>query len=61
MSLKYSGSTMFRQRVVAAILSKKKLKIDKIREDDLEHPGIQDFEASFLRLIDSITDGKIYK
>jgi RNA 3'-terminal phosphate cyclase-like protein len=57
--LKYSGSHMFRQRIVAAILSNHTLKIDKIRENDDETPGLQDFEANFLRLIDQITDGAL--
>ncbi len=56
--LKYSGSAMFRQRVVASVLSNTPLKIDKIRVADQIHPGLQDFEASFLRLIEQITDGK---
>lgn len=56
--LKFSGSAMFRQRIVAALLSNKTLKIDKIRENHPEFPGLQDFEASFLRLIEAITDGK---
>eukprot|EP01033_Poteriospumella_lacustris_P005444 gene5444-3881_t len=55
--LKFSGSAMFRQRIVAALLSNKTLKIDKIRENHPEFPGLQDFEASFLRLIEAITDG----
>ncbi len=50
---------MFRQRIVAAILSNHTLKIDKIRENDDETPGLQDFEANFLRLIDQITDGAL--
>lgn len=49
---------MFRQRIVAALLSNKTLKIDKIRENHPEFPGLQDFEANFLRLIEAITDGK---
>lgn len=57
--LKYSGSSMFRQRIVAAVLSNKIIKIDKIRENEEEMTGLQDFEASFLRLIESMTDGKI--
>lgn len=48
---------MFRQRIVASILSNKPMKIDKIRENHDEFPGLQDFEANFLRLIESITDG----
>jgi RNA 3'-terminal phosphate cyclase-like protein len=57
--LKYSGSSMFRQRIIASILSNRILKIDKIRENEEETTGLQDFEASFLRLIESITDGRI--
>lgn len=48
---------MFRQRIVAAILSNRPLKIDRIREGEEEHTGLQDFEASFLRLIEELTDG----
>jgi RNA 3'-terminal phosphate cyclase-like protein len=33
------------------------LKIDKIRENHPEFPGLQDYEANFLRLIEAITDG----
>jgi RNA 3'-terminal phosphate cyclase-like protein len=55
--LKYSGSSMFRQRIVASILSNRPLKIDRIRESEEEFTGLQDFEASFLRLIDEMTDG----
>jgi RNA 3'-terminal phosphate cyclase-like protein len=58
--LKYSGSSMFRQRIIASILSNRILKIDKIRENEEETTGLQDFEASFLRLIESITDGTIF-
>jgi RNA 3'-terminal phosphate cyclase-like protein len=58
--LKYSGSSMFRQRIIASILSNRMLKIDKIRENEEETTGLQDFEASFLRLIESITDGTIF-
>jgi hypothetical protein len=78
MALKYEGCTQFRQRIVAATLSGRKLRIgatnntaststidtnvslsfttDKIRDQD-ESPGLQDFEASFLRLVEKITDG----
>lgn len=58
--LKFSGSSLFRQRIVAAILSNKTLKIDRIRENHPEFPGLQDYEANFLRLIESITDGKVF-
>lgn len=55
--LKYEGCSNFRQRIVASTLSGKTLKISNIRSDD-EFPGLQDFEASFLRLIEKLSDGK---
>jgi len=54
--MQFTGHENFRQRIVSSVLSGKKLRISNIRVDD-DHPGIQDFEASFLRLIDAITDG----
>eukprot|EP01041_Mallomonas_annulata_P001907 gene1907-3688_t len=55
-SLRYQGCAQFRQRIVLSALSGKKLRIDKIREDD-ENPGMTDFEANFLRLVEKLTDG----
>ncbi|CAG8460873.1 10022_t:CDS:2 [Ambispora gerdemannii] len=34
------------------------VKIDKIRSDD-ENPGLRDFEASFLRLLEKVTNGSV--
>lgn len=56
-SLKYSGCSNFRVRLCASTLSGKSIKIHDIRSDDYETPGLQDFEASFLRLLDKMTDG----
>lgn len=58
-TLKYSGGQAFRQRIVSSILSVKNLKIGKIRIDNDEFPGLQDFEANFLKLIESLTDGTV--
>ena len=58
MALRYEGCSQFRQRIVAATLSQKNLRIDKIREQD-DSPGLHDFEANFLRLIEKITDGTL--
>ena len=44
---------------MAATLSQKNLRIDKIREQD-DSPGLHDFEANFLRLIEKITDGTLF-
>ena len=60
MALRYEGCSQFRQRIVAATLSQKNLRIDKIREQD-DSPGLHDFEANFLRLIDKITDGTVLR
>ena len=60
MSLKYDGCALFRQRIVAATLSGKTLKCKNIREND-DFPGIQDFEANFLALIEKISDGRYQK
>ena len=51
------GATQFRQRLVVSILSHKPLLIRNIRSDDLEFPGLRDHEASFLRLLESMTNG----
>lgn len=54
--LRFEGCSLFRARIVAAILSGKTLIIKNIRADDQE-PGVVDYEASFLRLIDKLLDG----
>eukprot|EP00980_Cylindrotheca_fusiformis_P004688 scaffold992_cov116-Cylindrotheca_fusiformis.AAC.23 len=51
------GACQFRQRLVVSILSQRPVLIRNIRADDLENPGLKDYEASFLRLIDSMTNG----
>ncbi|KAK6179261.1 hypothetical protein SNE40_011664 [Patella caerulea] len=55
-SLNYEGCNFFRQRLILATLSGRTVKIKKIRskEDD---PGLKDFEASFIRLLDTLTNG----
>eukprot|EP00605_Chrysophyceae_sp_TOSAG23-4_P000621 GSChrysophyteH1.ASY1.ANO1.700.1 assembled CDS len=55
--LRYEGCSMFRQRVIASALSGNTLRIDKIREEEEESPGLQDFEACFLRLVEKLCDG----
>ena len=54
--LKFRGSQHFRQRLVCATLSGRSIRIDGIREQD-ENPGIRDYEACLLRLIEKVTDG----
>ncbi|EDO31302.1 predicted protein [Nematostella vectensis] len=55
-TLTYEGCNFFRQRLVLATLSGKSVRIRNIRiqEDD---PGLKDFEANFIRLLDKVTNG----
>jgi RNA 3'-terminal phosphate cyclase len=55
-TLRFEGCALFRARIVSSILSGKTLIIKKIREDD-QQPGLVDYEASFLRLVDKLLDG----
>ena len=54
--LRFTGHAYFRQRLILATFAKRPVRIDKIRPDD-EEPGIRDFEAGFLRLLEKVTDG----
>lgn len=47
---------MFRNRIISSILSGKTLIIKNIRSDDSQ-PGLVEYEANFLRLIDKLSDG----
>lgn len=51
------GAVQLRQRLVVSILSHRPLLIRNIRSDDLESPGLRDHEASFLSLLDKMTNG----
>ncbi|TKS84622.1 RNA 3'-terminal phosphate cyclase-like protein [Collichthys lucidus] len=54
--LTYDGCNFFRQRLVLSTLSGKRVKIKNIRSKD-DDPGLRDFEASFIRLLDKVTNG----
>ena len=56
--LRFSGSEQFRQRLVYSTLAGRAIRIDDIRSRD-ENPGLRDFEASFLRLLEKVTNGCI--
>lgn len=51
------GAVQFRQRLVVSILSHRPVLIRNIRADDIEMPGLREYEASFLRLLDRMTNG----
>lgn len=54
--LTFEGPRNFRLRIVMSTLSGKAIKIEKIRSDDM-NPGLRDYEVSFLRLVEAITNG----
>ena len=64
-TLTYEGCTMFRERLTASLLSGNSIRINNIRSEyyhtnneDMSI-GLQDFEASYLKLIDNMTDGTV--
>ena len=54
--LRFTGHRNFRQRLILALVSQRPVRIDSIRPDS-SSPGIRDFEANFLRLIEKLTNG----
>ena len=56
--LRFAGSEHFRQRLVCSTLSGKAIRIDDIRAQD-QNPGLRDYEASLLRLLEKVTNGCI--
>jgi len=54
--IRMQGCKQFRERLVCSTLSQRPLRIDEIRAKD-QQPGIRDFEASFLRLLEKVTNG----
>lgn len=54
--VRLQGAQQLRHRLLLATLTGTPLRIDDIRVHD-EAPGLRDFEASFLRLLEKISDG----
>eukprot|EP00927_Polykrikos_kofoidii_P061948 TRINITY_DN56768_c0_g1_i1.p1 TRINITY_DN56768_c0_g1~~TRINITY_DN56768_c0_g1_i1.p1 ORF type:complete len:416 (-),score=70.37 TRINITY_DN56768_c0_g1_i1:106-1293(-) len=54
-TLRYRGSNFLRQRLCLATLSGRPVVISDIRPHD-EEPGMRDYEASFVRLLDKMCD-----
>ncbi|CAH2355371.1 RNA 3'-terminal phosphate cyclase-like protein [[Candida] railenensis] len=52
----FEGHRNLRIRLILATLAGKPIKIVKIRSDDM-NPGLKDYEVSFLRLLESVTNG----
>jgi len=56
--LRYSGHAHFRHRLVLSLLTRKPIRIDSIRPDN-DDPGLKDFEVSFLRMMERISNGTV--
>lgn len=54
--ISFEGARNFRYRLVLATLAGKQIKILEIRSNDM-NPGLKDHEVSFLRLLESVTNG----
>ncbi|CAO1624601.1 unnamed protein product [Sympodiomycopsis kandeliae] len=52
----FKGHINFRARLVLSLLSSRPVIISSIRSNSLS-PGLRDFEASFLRLLEKVTNG----
>lgn len=57
-AIRLTGQQNFRYRIMLAILAQRAIHISGIRSNS-EDPGIKDFEVSFLRLIERITNGTV--
>lgn len=55
-SLDFQGASYLRQRLVFSLLSSRPVRFRDIRSAD-DEPGLRDYEISFLRLLDKITNG----
>ena len=51
------GAVQLRLRLAVSLLSHRPVMIRNIRANDLEAPGLREHEASFLRLLDAMTNG----
>lgn len=61
-SITYQGSDCFRHRIILSVLSSKTIKIEDIRSDtstDNMMIGITDYEVTFLKLIEAVTNGTV--
>ncbi len=54
------GAAYFRYRLAMATLTGTKIKIKEIRSEEV-NPGITEYEADFIRLLQKVTDGSMVK
>ena len=57
--LQFRGAEGFRQRLVLATLSGRSVRISHIRSNAEEAVGLSDYEASFVRLLEKVTNGSL--
>jgi RNA 3'-terminal phosphate cyclase-like protein len=55
------GSNYFRQRLVLSVLSARPIIISEIRSQSPFQVGVADFEVSFIRLLDKMSNGSKFK
>ncbi|KAJ3077405.1 rRNA-processing endoribonuclease [Podochytrium sp. JEL0797] len=55
--MRFEGHLHMRQRLLLATISGRSIRIDKIRQNEDEFPGLADYEVSFLRLLEKVTNG----
>ncbi|XP_062510130.1 RNA 3'-terminal phosphate cyclase-like protein [Corticium candelabrum] len=58
--VEYDGCNFLRQRLMLATLSSKAVRISNIRAHE-DNPGLREFEASYIRLLDKLTNGATIK
>lgn len=58
--IRFEGSNFLRQRLVLSILSGEVISISEIRDQE-ENPGLKEYEANLLKLIDKLTNGTTMK
>ena len=52
----FTGANFLRMRLVLSTVTGKSVKIKKIRPKD-QNPGLNEYEANFLRLLEKMTNG----
>lgn len=55
------GSNYFRQRLVLSLLSARPVHISEIRSQSPYQVGVTDYEVSFVRLLDKLSNGSKFK
>ncbi|KAI9830788.1 MAG: hypothetical protein M1826_004422 [Phylliscum demangeonii] len=57
--LRFTGHKALRQRLVLSTLTGRPIRVSQIRSSSPTTPGLADHEVSFLRLLESVTNGSV--